>query len=174
MEGQGYYSTERIDYALMNLDAPPRHESLKAGPADLVLRSPQPGDDNYLFELQSLYEREEVLPKNAVFNPGACRLNLEHILTSEQILVAELDKQVVGKINTSAESFTRRQIGGVYVRPDCRGRGIAEKMTACFANRLIGAGKGITLFVKKHNIAALKVYRRIGFTVLDDYQISYL
>ena len=173
IERQGYFSVERIDYALMSLDGEPKPESFRAGPRGLILRSPLPGDEEHLFELQSAYEREEVLPKNAVFNPAACRYNLKQILSSEHILVAELDNQVVGKINTSAESFTRYQIGGVYVRPDCRGRGIAEKMTAHFVRELLALGKGITLFVKKRNNAALKVYRRAGFSALADYRISY-
>jgi len=173
MEGQGYYSTERIDYALMSLDVEPKPESFRAGPVGLVLRLPLPGDEDDLFELQSAYEQEEVLPKKAVFNPAACRLNLKQILSSEQILVAELDGQVVGKINTSAESFTRYQIGGVYVRPDCRGRGIAEKMTVFFVRNLLTQGKGVTLFVKKRNKAALRVYSKAGFSILADYRISY-
>ena len=173
MEVQGYWAADRIDYALMGLDKAPRPESLRAGPLGLVLRVPLPGDETFLFNLQSAYEQEEVLPRNAVFNPAACRLNLQNILASERFLVAELNGQVVGKINTSAESFTRYQIGGVYVRPDCRGRGIAEKMTAFFARDLMSSGKGISLFVKKHNNAALKVYRRTGFNELADYRISY-
>ena len=173
MEDLGYYATERVDYALMNLDGAPRSESLRAGPKGLVLRPPMPVDEEALFGLQSAYEKEEVLPKNAAFNPAVCRYNLNSILSSERVLVAELDHHVVGKINTSAESFTRYQIGGVYVRPDCRGRGIAEKMTAFFARDLLVEGKGVTLFVKKHNEAALKVYRRTGFSTLADYRITY-
>ena len=173
MEDLGYYATERVDYALMSLDGPPRPESFRAGPEWLVLRPPLPGDEEALFNLQSAYEKEEVLPRNASFNPAVCRYNLNNILSSERVLVAELDREVVGKINTSAESFTRYQIGGVYVRPDCRGRGIAEKMTAFFARDLVAEGKGVTLFVKKHNNAALKVYRRTGFTTLADYRITY-
>jgi len=173
MEEQGYYSSERIDYALMNLDEKPRPEAFKAGPENLVLRPPLPKDTEEIFALQSAYEKEEVLPKNAFFNPAACRYNLDQILSTEHILVAELDNQIVGKINSSAESFTRFQIGGVYVRPDCRGRGIAERMTASFADELLALGKGITLFVKKRNSAALKVYNRNGFTILADYRICY-
>jgi GNAT superfamily N-acetyltransferase len=173
MEDLNYYATERVYYALMSLDGEPRSESLRAGPMELVLRPPLPGDEEDLFGLQSAYEKEEVLPRNAAFNPAVCRYNLSNILSSERVLVAELDHQVVGKINTSAESFTRYQIGGVYVRPDCRGRGIAEKMTASFARDLVAGGKGVTLFVKKNNEAAMKVYRRAGFSVLADYRISY-
>ena len=173
MEDLGYYATERVDYALMSLDGVPRPESLRAGPEGLVLHPPLPGDEEALFGLQSAYEKEEVLPKNADFNPAVCRYNLNRILSYERVLVAELDHQVVGKINTSAESFTRYQIGGVYVRPDCRGHGIAEKMTAFFSRELVAEGKGVTLFVKKHNEAALKVYRRAGFSTLADYRITY-
>ena len=173
LEDQGYFVTDRIDYDLMSLDTVPRPAALRTGPAALTLRKPAAGDGEQLFALQSAYEQEEVLPKNAVFNPAASRLNLEHLLSSEHMLVAELDGQVVGKINTSAESFTRCQIGGVYVRPDCRGLGIAARMTAVFSQSLLAEGKGITLFVKRRNTAARAVYRKAGFGVLADYRISY-
>jgi ribosomal protein S18 acetylase RimI-like enzyme len=173
MEGLGYSAAERIDYALMSLDRDPLPGAFRAGPDGLVLRSPLPGDAESLFALQSAYEQEEVLPVNAVFNPAACMMNLKNILASASVRVAELGGQVVAKINTSAESFSRHQIGGVYVRPDCRGRGIAERMAAVFTRSLLEKGKGVTLFVKKRNIAALKVYGKIGFDNLADYRISY-
>ena len=173
MKEQGYYATDRTDYVLMGIDSSPRPEALKSGPANLVLRSPLPEDEEALFALQSVYEQEEVLPRNADFYAPACRLNLQHILSSERVLVAELDGQVVAKINTSAESFTRYQIGGVYVRPDCRGKGICTRMTAVFAGKLLTDGRGITLFVKKRNKAAIKAYHKAGLTSLADYRITY-
>lgn len=185
MEDQGYFSSERIDYELMSLDNGRAHEmsaGLSTGfPAPfggaalsgLVLRLPRPEDSDDLFALQAAYEKEEVLPANAVFNPASCRLNLQHILSREHVLVAELDGRVVGKINSSAESFTRYQVGGVYVRPDCRGLGIGTRMTAAFARNMLTTGKALTLFVKKRNAAARAVYRRTGFSVLSDYRISY-
>jgi len=173
MENSGYFAAERIDYDLMSIDTPPRQEALKSGPAGLKLRKPEAGDEESIFILQSSYEQEEVLPKSAAFNPTVCRLNMEHILSSEHILLAELDGQIVGKINTSAESFTRYQIGGVYVRPDCRGRGIAVRMTAVFIQNLLDSGRGITLFVKHRNNAARAAYRKVGLSTLADYRISY-
>jgi ribosomal protein S18 acetylase RimI-like enzyme len=173
MEDQGYSAAERIDYDLMSLDTDPRPEAFRSGPAALLLRKPAAGDEEQIFTLQSAYEQEEVLPKKAVFNPAASRLNLEHLLSSGRLLAAELDGRVVGKINISAESFTRYQIGGVYVRPDCRGLGIALKMTAVFTRNLLAEGKGVTLFVKKRNAAARAVYRKAGFSALADYRITY-
>jgi predicted GNAT family acetyltransferase len=46
-------------------------------------------------------------------------------------------------------------------------------MTAEFAESLLAEGRGISLFVKKRNRAALSVYRRVGFTEVEDYRISY-
>ena len=173
MEDQGYFAADRIDYDLMSLDNAPESVTLKPLPEGLVLRKPAAGDEEDLYNLQAAYEKEEVLPRNSVFNPASCRLNLGRILSSEQILLAELNGRVVGKINTSAESFTRYQIGGVYVRPDCRGLGIGTRMTDFFSRTLLGQGKGLTLFVKKRNTAAEKIYRRTGFNILADYRISY-
>ena len=172
MEDQGYYAAERIEYELMNLDSKVSSVT-RPGPSGLILRPPLPKDEDHLWALQSAYEREEVLPANANLDPAVVRLNIQNILKKEQVLLAELDGQIVGKINTSAESFTRYQIGGVYVRPDCRNLGIGSKMTATFAEGLLTQGKGLSLFVKKRNAAACKVYRKIGFSVTADYRITY-
>ena len=169
----GCHCTDRIDYDLMSLDREPNGEALTAGPAGLVLRKPDASDWDALYLLQAAYEQEEVLPWGTAFNPASCRRSLERIIAGEHILAAELDGRIVGKINTNALSFSRYQIGGVYVHPDYRGRGIAVSMGAAFARYLTGEGWRLSLFVKKRNSAAQAVYRRIGFTVTGNYRISY-
>lgn len=173
LEKFGRKASENIDYDLMCLDRPPNEECFSAGPADLILRKPLFTDADTLAALQAAYEQEEVLPKDAAFNPAVSRLNIERILSNEHILAAELGGRLVGKINTSSSSFTRFQVGGVYVHPDFRGLGIARRMAAEFVRSLIVRGRGISLFVKKTNSAALSVYRRLGFTLWGDYRISY-
>jgi GNAT superfamily N-acetyltransferase len=173
LSDRGIFAVDSIDYDLMTLDTEPLKENFCLGPPALVLRRPDIMDMNDLFELQRGYEKEEIIPRGSAFNPAACRLNLHRILSEEQILTAELDGRLVGKINTSAKSFTRCQIGGVYVHPGYRGRGIARRMAAVFVQGLIALGWGVTLFVKKKNAAARSVYRRIGFTPFADYRISY-
>jgi ribosomal protein S18 acetylase RimI-like enzyme len=173
MNARGYRGVETIDYDLMTLDTEPPAEAFRVGPPGLIIRTPAQKDTDEIFRLQAAYEQEEVLPRNAVFNAAASRLNLEHTLAFEQVLVAELDGTIVGKINTSARSFTRCQVGGVFVQPDCRGMGIGLKMAAAFFKILILGGSGATLFVKKRNAAAKALYRRLGFVILGDYRISY-
>jgi ribosomal protein S18 acetylase RimI-like enzyme len=173
LEKLGLEAVEKIDYDLMRIDRLPNESGFSAGPAGLILREPRHIDMDALTVLQAGYEQEEVLPKGADFNPAVSRLNTEKIFSGEQILTAELGGRLVGKINTSAVSFSRFQIGGVYVHPDYRGLGIARRMTAEFVRSLITHGRGINLFVKKSNFAAISVYRRLGFEFLADYRISY-
>ena len=173
MEIQGFRSVDRIDYDLMTLDGEPDPGSFRRGPSDLILRKPQPEDTDDLFLLHSAYEQEEVIPRGGVYNPASCRKNLEKLLSSQQFLIACLGNEIVGKINTNAVSYTRYQIGGVYVRPKYRGLGIAIRMSAEFLRQLRAEGRGLTLFVKKRNAPARKVYRRLGFVIREDYRICY-
>jgi ribosomal protein S18 acetylase RimI-like enzyme len=169
----GLETKENIDFDLMAADKPPERDCFSAGPPGLILRKPRFTDMNALAALQAGYEQEEVLPRGAVFYPAASRLNTERLFTDQQMLAAELGGRIVAKINTSALSFSRFQVGGVYVHPDFRGMGIARRMAAEFVRSLIAQGRGVTLFVKKSNPAARSVYRRLGFEVLGDYRISY-
>jgi predicted GNAT family acetyltransferase len=173
MESLGFQAQERIDYDLMTLDQDPLSECFHQGPINLVLRKPVPEDTEGLFQLQAAYEQEEVLPRDAVFNPAVCRKTLERLLASELILIACLDGKIVGKINTNALSFNCRQIGGVYVRPEYRSRGIAVRMSAVFIRDLLASHQEISLFVKKRNAPARALYRRLGFAYRGDYRISY-
>jgi ribosomal protein S18 acetylase RimI-like enzyme len=173
LEKMGRRASENIDYDLMSIDRYPNAECFSSGPAGLILRKPLFTDMDALAALQAGYEQEEVLPKNAVFYPAASRMNAEHMLSDAQVLVAEYGGQLVGKINTSAVSFTRIQVGGVYVHPGFRGLGIAHRMIAEFVRDIVAQGRGVTLFVKKSNAAARAVYQRLGFAIMGDYRISY-
>jgi predicted GNAT family acetyltransferase len=172
LEGMGLYAAEKKDYDIMCIDRPPV-SCHSTAPVNLVIRKPVPQDLDALAELHAAYEKEEVLPSGAEFRPAASRLNIERIFAQEQMLVAELGGCLIGKINTNAVGFTRYQIGGVYVHPDYRGMGIAGRMTSEFVVSLAAQGRGVSLFVKKSNIAARRVYLRIGFEITGDYRIDY-
>ena len=161
------------DYDLMSIDSSPDQKSRSAGPANLILRLPKMTDLDSMAALQAAYEKEEVLPRGSVFSPAASRVNAANIIAKAQVLAAEIAGQLVGKINVSAVSFTRYQVGGVYVHPDFRGLGIARRMTAEFITSLVNQGRGVTLFVKKTNATARKLYTSLGFAAKGDYRITY-
>ncbi|MCL2601041.1 MAG: GNAT family N-acetyltransferase [Treponema sp.] len=172
MEKMEMVATEKADFDLMCMDRPPGGFR-SAGPPKLIIRKPESTDMESLVALHAAYEKEEVLPPGRNLNLATSRMNMEHIFQKEQMLVAELDGHVIGKINTNAVAFTRCQVGGVYVHPDFRGLGIARRMAGEFIAGLIAQGRGISLFVKKSNIAARQVYQGIGFEILGNYRINY-
>jgi ribosomal protein S18 acetylase RimI-like enzyme len=171
----GCHPSETIDYELMQFDygGPRDFPPAPSGPEGLVLRGVNQADADALFRLQAGYEQEEVLPSGAEWVPAACRQTVEALIADGQVLAAEMDGELVGKINVNAESFTRLQIGGVYVEKARRGRGVALAMTAAFIRRLEDRGRGLTLFVRKNNAPALSVYLHCGFTPLAPYRIVY-
>jgi ribosomal protein S18 acetylase RimI-like enzyme len=176
LEKIGLYAAEKIDYDLMCIDNPPAGFSSvrPAGvPPGLIIRKPQSNDMNALAALQAAYEQEEVVPSASELNAAVSRLNTERIFSKEQMLVAELGGRLIGKINTNAAACSRCQVGGVYVHPDYRGRGIAGRMAGEFITGLVAQSRGISLFVKKSNLCARRVYQRIGFEILGDYRIDY-
>jgi len=162
-----------FEYDLMSLDKKPDPNNAKNEPDNIVLKVPQLTDLEQIAQLHAAYEKEEVLPKGSVFSPAGSRINTANIIVSGRILTAQIDGRFVGKINVNAVSFTRYQVGGVYVHPNFRGRGIARKMAFEFISSLIEQGRGVTLFVKKNNTAACKLYKGLGFTVKGDYRITY-
>jgi len=169
----GAQASDIYDYDLMNLDNQPEKKCFSSGPVNLILRTPRLVDLDAIAPLQAAYEKVEVLPSGSEFSPAASRLNLANIIAKGQIMCAEINGRMAGKININAVSFTRYQVGGVFVHPDFRGLGIARRMTAEFISPLIKSGKGITLFVKKTNFQARRLYSSLGFTAFGDYRISY-
>jgi len=169
----GRNASDIIDYDLMETDSLPLQNRLSSGPQGLLLYTPRLVDIDMIAPLQAAYEKEEVIPSGSFFSPAASRVNITNIIAGGKILAAELKGKIIGKINVSAVSFTRYQIGGVYVHPDYRGRGVAARMAAEFTASLIKEGMGITLYVKKNNIAARRLYSSLGFTVRNDYRITY-
>ncbi|MCL2800946.1 MAG: GNAT family N-acetyltransferase [Treponema sp.] len=161
------------DYDLMSLDVQPVLNGVLSNTPAIELKIPQLTDLDKLAPIQAEYEKEEVLPAGSIFNPSVSRLNIANITANGQILTAWLDNKLIGKINVSAVSYTRFQVGGVYVHPDYRGRGIARWMAHKFISSLINQGKGVTLFVKKNNTAARRLYTSLGFTVNGDFRITY-
>ncbi|MDR2702238.1 MAG: GNAT family N-acetyltransferase [Spirochaetaceae bacterium] len=169
---KGLFPASSYDYELRGLThlAP---ESGAVSLSGLLIRKPEIADASALFPLQAGYEKEEVLPCGAQFDPTACRKGVEYLIAGGMVLTAELKGRLVGKVNINAQSYSCLQIGGVYVLPEYRSLGIAQAMTAALIRELAPLGKRFTLFVKKANAPARRLYDKLGFVKTGDYRISY-
>ena len=60
-------------------------------------------------------------------------------------------------------------VSGVYTPPEHRGKGYCQNTVAALCRELLACGKSyITLFVDKKNPISNRVYRKIGFEILED------
>jgi predicted GNAT family acetyltransferase len=168
---RGQKPSDPKDFYLMTLDVLPSFPQKQD--ARLIVRKPNADDYQNIYELHKQYEIEEVIPKNGFFNPASCKHNVQSMMRNDQMIVGELDGRLVAKANINADSYSRYQIGGVFVDPAFRCNGYASQVVSLFCEQLIREGRGVTLFVNKTNTAAQKVYEKLGFKVISGYRITY-
>ena len=163
-----------IDYHLMGLERrdyrPPGQEPVPEG---LRLREAGPPDARGLYPLQRDYELEEVLIEPGHFDPQTCLANLRRTLRRQIVILAEQDGRPVSKAGTNARGFDADQIGGVFTVEGQRSRGLARRVMVALLERIFREKSLASLFVKKHNPAAVALYHRLGFRELEDFRISY-
>lgn len=126
-----------------------------------------------LRSIQEAYEREEVLLPGHAFNPRVSLENLKYHLKTQLVIYATHRDRVIAKAATNARGFGCDQLGGVYTKPEFRRRGIGRWLVAILLRRLRKEGKGASLFVKPHNLAAVELYRSLGFSIVGPFRISY-
>jgi predicted GNAT family acetyltransferase len=71
--------------------------------------------------------------------------------------------EVVFKAEVGSQSPAVGQIQGVWVHPDCRGRGLGAAGTATLAAAVVCGGRTASLYVNGFNTVARATYARIGF-----------
>lgn len=180
----GLEAKEKNEYYLMGQEQPQWRIDGELRGLSILRSDFRVGDDSplpsekrrlvdQLYPLQEAYEREEVVPPGYPFNPGACRNGLERMLLDQVVFTAWLDGVPVAKANTNAFAYRQAQIGGVFVQPEFRGRGIAKRLVNALVHALADQGWRVCLFVKKNNHPAIAVYRHLGFTVQTEYGIFY-
>jgi predicted GNAT family acetyltransferase len=126
-----------------------------------------------LYPLQREYEKEEVLLKPDLFNASASYLSLQRHLKQEIIFYAELDKRIVAKAGTNAQGIGFDQLGGVFTIPEFRNRGVATVLLQYLVDFLTRNNRGVCLFVKRDNPAALRLYTKLGFSRRGGFRITY-
>ena len=168
--------TVGIDYHLMvrnrdSFSGAPR--TALPFPPGLVVRTAYPRDLGALLPLQIRYELEEVVINKQRYSEQACRQNLKRSLRQQLVLMAELNGEVVAKAGTNARGFSVDQIGGVFTAERVRNSGIAYRVMEELLRRIFAEKAAVCLFVKKNNLPALSLYKKLGFTVADGYHICY-
>lgn len=143
-----------------------------AVPGFVALRATE-ADLEELFPLQEAYENEEVITAIHRFDAAGCRAALKKALREQVVHVGRLGGAAVAKAATNARAFSLDQIGGVFVAPPFRRRGLGRIVVSGLVSELGGQGRGVALFVKSGNEAARGLYDCLGFAALGPFRADY-
>lgn len=138
-------------------------------PPGVAIRDARASDFHALCDLQSAYEAEEVY--SGVRPSGSyIAMRVSSILRGGSCRVAEFGGRLVGKANLNARGLRCDQVGGVFVTPALRSRGICAALVGAIAARSDMEGRDLALYVKPGNEAARRAYLRCAFAVTGVYR----
>jgi len=93
------------------------------------------------------------------------RARLEQLIRSGRAFARIQDGQVIFKAEIGAVTPQVCQVQGVWVRPECRGQGVAAPgMAAVVVEASQSIAPLVSLYVNDFNSPARAAYRRVGFT----------
>jgi uncharacterized protein len=96
---------------------------------------------------------------------GAYRARVRELIDSGRAYARIEDGRVVFKAEIGSVTPLACQVQGVWVRPELRGRGLAEAGMAALVNdALRRVAPAVSLYVNDYNRPARAAYKRVGFT----------
>jgi ribosomal protein S18 acetylase RimI-like enzyme len=167
-------SLDALDFTPRNADRPSSGEARVSQNLPAVrTRSAVPDDLESLLPVARAYELEEVATAMHPFDEIVCRANQARSLARYRVRILELGGRVVARAQTNAVGYRREQLGGIIVLPELRGRGYGRRVVTELAALVLAEGKGLSLFVKKGNGPARRLYESLGFRFSGDFRVDY-
>lgn len=131
-------------------------------------------DIDDLVDLQKAYLIEEVISADCDISFYFVEMMLEDIILKQGLFYYKKDGEFITKANVNSIGFKSLQLGGVFTKPEYRGKGLAKKTINKLIDYYSDDYQILGLFVKKKNPAANKLYKNLGFKNLDNYSIIYI
>lgn len=140
---------------------------IEPAPAPGAVRPAREDDLETIIQFELAFYREAL---NEDGDPEHIRSrNLERIEKGELRVFETPGREVASMAHTSRETEHGISISGVYTPPEHRGKGYCQNTVAALCRELLASGKRYcTLFVDKKNPISNRVYRKIGFEILED------
>lgn len=140
------------------------------------LREASITDLDAVFLASAMMHREETFEDPLRTNPDAFRNHVRHRIESGRSFVwFDEHRRLLFKADISAQSRYGVQISGVYTTPLARNKGIATRAMIDLCRIMFARGwPRTTLYVNSDNMAARRVYEKVGFRYYDDYQTIFV
>lgn len=108
------------------------------------------------------------------FELESYRLSIRHKIRERRVWLRSDGGAIVFKAGTLVPTDELSWLEGIYVTPALRGEGIATQSMRALLARISDRSRYIGLTVNADNVAALKLYERLGFRTRSDYCAVYL
>ena len=132
-----------------------------------------PDDSASLLGLELDYQREEVFLDDSQIDSSRIYHNLRGTLNEQIVYYALHNSLPVAKAGTNARGYNWNQIGGVFTEKSLRNKGISSWLVSHLLESFQKENKKAVLFVKENNLAAEKVYNKLGFEQTNNFSIIY-
>jgi predicted GNAT family acetyltransferase len=139
-----------------------RLERMPAGPDPVGFRQAT-WEDRAVVALQSAAMEREDLGTDRLGEADAHEQIVQDRIQAGRTWIIEREDRIVFQVNVGTTHDIGCQIGGTWVPPEHRGRGIATAGIAATCRRLLAAHPRVTLHVNEANRAAVRVYEKVGF-----------
>lgn len=138
------------------------HEAPPGGPVPGFRRA-RPDELAEVIRLSAAMECEDIgrrpLDEDAVGFAAVVQRRIEH----GQTWILERERRIAFLINVGTSTTWGVQVGGTYVPPDLRGRGLAREGMTEMVRRLRARHPVVTLHVNAANTPAMRTYQATGF-----------
>lgn len=132
----------------------------------MTIRKAMPSDAALLYELEKKLFSSENYPLS--------RGSLAYHIRNNLLYVAEVDNNLAGYVLVLIKRINAK-LYSIGVSEDYRGRKIAKELLALTAKELISLSfKRLLLEVRVDNVAAISLYKKIGFSVVKTVKSFYL
>lgn len=135
------------------------------GPNDVPgFRAARPEEWRVLADYASQMEIEDLGRDPAAVDPESHEAIVRDRIRNERTWVIERDGAIVFTINIGLFTADGCQVGGTFVPPAHRGRGIAKDGMRALVAHLRARFPAVTLHVNEANRPAVRTYEAVGFT----------
>lgn len=132
-----------------------------------------PCDEEKLFPLERAYQFEEVIPPNFNVSEKLLRDSFRLNLQSQRIFALQIEGAPVAKAAITACGKNCVLLGGVYTLPEFRRKGFATILIRHILRVLAAEKKCASLYARKNKIAAVELYKSLGFESVTEYRLIY-
>ena len=164
-------------YNLMQCEIP--QSGVMTNQSGFVIKRCKTEDCDSVFELEKNYQKEEVIPEGLTVTDRQLYDAFRRHLQKDIIFMIVPWKDGIrgtvpiakAAINSIGKNYC--QIGGVYTDAPYRKKGFAKTLVNHLVKIIAGKKRTAVLFVKETNLAAIKVYGKLGFRSCGTYILSY-